>query len=92
MKANLAFVDMLRQFAARKQATPAQIALAWLLAQKPWIVPIPGMNTLNHLDENLAPADVELTPDDLREIDRAASEISVQGARLSEGLLSLSEE
>jgi aryl-alcohol dehydrogenase-like predicted oxidoreductase len=92
MKANLAFVDMLRTFAARKHATPAQVALSWLLAQKPWIVPIPGMNTVAHLDENLASSDVVLTTDDLQEIDRAASAISVQGARLSEGLLSLSEE
>ena len=92
MTANLAFVDMLRAFAARKHASPAQIALAWLLAQKPWIVPIPGMNTLSHLDENLASVNVRLTVDDLREIDAAASQIEVRGARLSEGLLSLSEE
>jgi len=91
LKANLAFVDMLRGFAARKQATPAQIALAWLLARKPWIVPIPGINKLEHLKENLASVDVVLTPDDLREIDSAASKIEVTGARLSEGLLQLSE-
>ena len=89
--ANLAFVDMLRAFAARKHASPAQIALAWLLAQKPWIVPIPGMNTLSHLEENLASVNVRLTVDDLGEIDAAASQIEVRGARLSEGLLSLSE-
>lgn len=91
MKANLAFVDMLRAFAVRKMATPAQIALAWLLAQKPWIVPIPGINKLEHLKENLASVDVALTFEDLREIDGAASKIEVTGARLSEGLLHLSE-
>jgi len=82
---------MIRTFAARKGATPAQIALAWLLAQKPWIVPIPGMNSVKHMDENLASVDVVLTQDDLREIDAAASQIPVQGERLSAGLLSLSE-
>ncbi|RKH16110.1 aldo/keto reductase [Corallococcus sp. CA047B] len=92
LKANLAFVEMLREFAARKKATPAQIALAWLLSQKPWIVPIPGINKLEHLDENLASVDVVLTRDDLREIDLAAAKIKLQGARLSEGLLSLSEQ
>jgi len=92
MKANLAFVDMIRTFAAYKQATPAQIALAWLLAQKPWIVPIPGMNALAHIDENLTSADLTLTSEDLREIDRAASKIDIRGARLDEGLLSLSED
>ncbi|WP_375772678.1 aldo/keto reductase [Archangium gephyra] len=91
LKANLAFVEMLRAFAARKNATPAQIALAWLLAQKPWIVPIPGMMKREHLDVNLASVNVALTPGDLREIDLAASRIEVQGARLGEGLLSLSE-
>jgi aryl-alcohol dehydrogenase-like predicted oxidoreductase len=92
LKANLAFVDMLRAFAARKNATPAQIALAWLLARRPWIVPIPGMNTRRHLDENLASVGVVLTRDDLREIDAAALKIDVQGARLSEGLPGLSED
>lgn len=91
MKANLAFVDMLRGFAARKKATPAQIALAWLLAQNPWIVPIPGINKLEYLKENISSVDVKLTPDDLREIDAAAAKIEVKGARLSEGLLQLSE-
>jgi aryl-alcohol dehydrogenase-like predicted oxidoreductase len=91
MKANLAFVDMLRAFAARRNATPAQIALAWLLAQKPWIVPIPGINKLEYLVENLASVNVVLTAADLREIDTAASKIEVQGARLGEGLLQLSE-
>lgn len=91
IKTNLAFVDMLRAFAARKRATPAQIALAWLLTQKPWVVPIPGMNAVEHLEENLASVHVALTPEDLCEIDLAASRIDVQGARLSEGLLGLSE-
>ena len=90
LKANLAFVDMLRGFAARKNATPAQIALAWLLAQKPWIVPIPGTRRIERLDENLGAARVELTADDLREIDAAASSIAVQGARLPEAVLALS--
>jgi aryl-alcohol dehydrogenase-like predicted oxidoreductase len=92
LKANLGFVDMLRAFATRKQATPAQVALAWLLAQGPHIVPIPGMNTIEHLEENIAAVELELTPADLREIDIAASKIEVVGARLGEGLLGLSEE
>jgi len=92
LKANLGFVDMLRAFAARKGATPAQLALAWLLAQKPWIVPIPGMDKPEHMDENLAAVDLALTPDDLREIDAAAAQITVQGERLNAGLLSLSED
>ena len=70
--------------AARKRATPAQVALAWLLAQKPWIVPIPGTTKLHRLEENLGGADVELTAEDLREIEAAASRITVQGARYSE--------
>src|SRR5512143_4054890 len=85
-KANLAFVDWLKAFAARKHATPAQIALAWLLAQKPWIVPIPGTTKRHRLDENLGAASVRLTADDLREIDRAASQIEVHGARYPEHL------
>ena len=88
-KANLAFVEWLKTFAERKQATPAQIALAWLLAQKPWIVPIPGTTKRHRLDENIGAAAIELTTDDLREIDRAASEISVQGARYPEHLQKL---
>jgi len=88
-KANQAFVDVLGQFAARKKATPAQIALAWLLAQKPWIVPIPGTTKLHRLEENLAATAVELTPDDLRQIESAASKISVQGARYPEELQKL---
>lgn len=91
MKANLAFVDMVRAFAARRRATPAQIALAWLLAQKPWIVPIPGITRADHLEENMASTSVSLSAADLSELNRAAAEISVQGARLNEGLLQLSE-
>ena len=83
-KANQALVDLLARIAAKKQATPAQIALAWLLAQKPWIVPIPGTTKLERLEENLGAAAVELTADDLREIDSAAARIRVQGARYSE--------
>jgi aryl-alcohol dehydrogenase-like predicted oxidoreductase len=83
-KANRALVDLLGSIAQRKGATPAQIALAWLLAQKPWIVPIPGTTKLHRLRENAAAAAVELTADDLREIESAASEITVQGARYSE--------
>jgi aryl-alcohol dehydrogenase-like predicted oxidoreductase len=86
MKANRALVDLLGAIAQRKQATPAQIALAWLLAQKPWIVPIPGTTKLPRLDENLGSLSVELTPDDLRDIDSAASKITVQGARYPERL------
>ena len=85
-KANLAFVDWLKAFAAKRMATPAQIALAWLLAQKPWIVPIPGTTKRHRLEENLGAAAIRLTPDDLREIDRAASQIEVHGARYPEHL------
>jgi len=88
--ANLAVVDLLRQVAERKRATPAQIALAWLLAQKPWIVPIPGTTKLHRLEENLGAADIELAADDLREIDQAASKIDVVGARLPEAVLKFS--
>jgi len=83
-KANLAFVAWLKTFAEQKQATPAQIALAWLLAQKPWIAPIPGTTKRNRLEENLGAARIQLSADDLREIDRAASQIEVQGARYPE--------
>lgn len=83
-KANRALVDLLGAIAGRKKVTPAQVALAWLLAQKPWIVPIPGTTKLHRLDENLGAVSVELTPDDLREIDAAAAQITVQGARYSE--------
>ena len=85
-QANQALVDLLSQIAGRKQATPAQIALAWLLAQKPWIVPIPGTRKPERLEENIGAAAVELTPDELREIESAAAEITVQGARYPENL------
>jgi aryl-alcohol dehydrogenase-like predicted oxidoreductase len=85
-KANQALVDLLSRVAERKKATPAQIALAWLLAQKLWIVPIPGTTKLKRLDENIGAASVELTSDDLREIDKAASRITVQGTRYPENL------
>ena len=83
--ANHAVVDVVSAIAARKGATPAQLALAWVLAQKPWIVPIPGTTKLHRLEENLGAVNVELTPDDLREIDAAASSIMIQGHRYSEG-------
>src|SRR3989475_5201772 len=86
MKANQALVDLLGAIAKRKKATPAQIALAWLLAQKPWIVPIPGTTKLNRLEENIGAIAIQLTPSDLREIDSAASKIEVQGARYPEEL------
>jgi len=85
-KANLALVDLLRKIAERKKATPAQIALAWLLAQKPWIVPIPGTRKLERLEENIGAGAVELTSEDLREIDSAASKITIQGARYPDDL------
>jgi len=85
-KANQALVGLIGQVAERKKATPAQIALAWVLAQKPWIVPIPGTTKLHRLKENLGAVEVELTPDDLREIDSATSQITVQGARYPENL------
>ena len=82
-------VDLIGKFAKQKKATPAQIALAWLLAQKPWIVPIPGTTKLHRLEENIGAAAVELTPDDLRQLETAASEIAVQGARYPEELQKL---
>jgi len=85
-KANQALVDLLGQIAERKKATPAQIALAWLLAQKPWIVPIPGTTKLPRLEENIGAASIELTSDDVRKIENAASQITVQGARYPEKL------
>jgi aryl-alcohol dehydrogenase-like predicted oxidoreductase len=84
--ANQALVELLGRIAARKHATPAQVSLAWLLAQKPWIVPIPGTRRLERLEENIGAADVELSSDDLREIEDAASQITVQGARYPEHL------
>ncbi len=86
LKANQALIDLLAKIAERKKATPAQIALAWLLAQKPWIVPIPGTTKLHRLDENIGAVAVELTSEDLREINSAASKITVQGARYPEKL------
>jgi aryl-alcohol dehydrogenase-like predicted oxidoreductase len=85
-KANQAFVDLLGKFAQQKQTTPAQIALAWLLAQKPWIVPIPGTTKLNRLEENIEAANVELSPADLRELEAAASKLAAHGARYPEEL------
>jgi aryl-alcohol dehydrogenase-like predicted oxidoreductase len=84
-KANQALVDLIGEFAAQKKATPAQIALAWVLAQKPWIVPIPGTTKLDRLEENLDAVDVELTADDFREIENITSRVEVKGARYSEG-------
>src|SRR5580658_9529550 len=86
MKANQAMVDLLNQIAARKKATPAQIALAWILAQKPWMVPIPGTTKLSRLDENDGAADIQLTAEDLREIETASSKIKVEGERYPEAL------
>jgi len=86
LKANQALIDLLSKIGKRKKATPAQIALAWLLAQKPWIVPIPGTTKLHRLDENIGAVAVQLTPDDLRDIESAASKIKVQGARYPEKL------
>ena len=85
-RANQAVVDLLNDIAKPKKATPAQIALAWLLAQRPWIVPIPGTTKRHRLEENIGAVSVELTPDDLREIDNATSKITVQGARYPENL------
>jgi aryl-alcohol dehydrogenase-like predicted oxidoreductase len=84
-KTNQAVVDLVRRIAEKKKATPAQIALAWVLSQKPWIVPIPGTTKLHRLEENLGAADVELTPDDLREIESATAEITLHGERYSQG-------
>jgi aryl-alcohol dehydrogenase-like predicted oxidoreductase len=88
--ANVALVELLKQVAGRKHATPAQIALAWLLAQKPWIVPIPGTTKRERLTENLGAVNIELTADDLREINTAAAKIEVRGARLPEAVLQFS--
>jgi aryl-alcohol dehydrogenase-like predicted oxidoreductase len=88
-KANQAVVDLIGKFGQQKKATPAQIALAWLLAQKPWIVPIPGTTKLHRLEENTGAAAVELTPDDLRQLKTAASKIAVEGARYPEELQKL---
>jgi aryl-alcohol dehydrogenase-like predicted oxidoreductase len=85
-KANMAIVDLLAAIGKRKNATPAQIALAWLLAQKPWIVPIPGTTKLSRLEENIGAVALELTADDLREIDSASSKITIEGNRYPEHL------
>jgi aryl-alcohol dehydrogenase-like predicted oxidoreductase len=90
LKANMALVDLLREVAEKKGVTPAQIALAWLLAQKPWIVPIPGTTKLHRLNENLGAVAVELTSEDLAEINAAASRITLKGARLPEAVLKMS--
>jgi aryl-alcohol dehydrogenase-like predicted oxidoreductase len=87
MEKNQALVDLLKRIAAEKKMTPAQIALAWLLAQKPWIVPIPGTTKLHRLEENLDAAKVELTAQDLAEIKRAATEIQIEGERYPEHLM-----
>jgi aryl-alcohol dehydrogenase-like predicted oxidoreductase len=89
--ANQAVVDLLKSIADKKGGTPAQVALAWLLAQKPWIVPIPGTTKLHRLEENLGAANIQLTPEDLRDINAAAAKIEVQGARLPEAVLRMSE-
>ena len=89
--ANFTLVDLLKRVAERKHGTPAQIALAWLLARKPWIVPIPGTTKLHRLQENLGAAELELTPEDLHEIEDATSKITIQGARLPEAVLKMSE-
>ena len=86
LKTNVALIDLLGRIAKKKKATPAQIALAWLLAQKPWIVPIPGTTKLNRLDENIGALSIQLTADDLRDIDAAASKIPLEGARYPERL------
>ena len=84
LAANMPVVHFLREFAARRNATPSQISLAWLLAQKPWIVPIPGTRNINHLSENLGAINVELTPEDLRDIETALAAIKVHGGRMNE--------
>jgi aryl-alcohol dehydrogenase-like predicted oxidoreductase len=88
-KANMALVELVKAVAERKGATPAQVALAWLLAQKPWIMPIPGTTKLHRLEENLGAVNVELTESDLKEIDTAESKITLKGARLPEAALKM---
>jgi aryl-alcohol dehydrogenase-like predicted oxidoreductase len=89
LKANMALVELAKKIAAAKNATPAQVALAWLLAQKPWIVPIPGTTKLKRLDENLGALSLELTAADLKTIDEALSKISLEGERLPEAALKM---
>jgi len=88
-KANMALVDLVRAVAGRKGATPAQVALAWLLARKPWIVPIPGTTKLHRLEENLGAVNVALTENDLKQIDEASSRLKPEGARLPEAALNM---
>jgi len=88
---NMALVDLVRTVADRRQATPAQVALAWLLAQKPWIVPIPGTTKLHRLEENLGAAGLELSDDDLRQIEEGFAKITIEGERLPEAVLAMSE-
>jgi aryl-alcohol dehydrogenase-like predicted oxidoreductase len=88
-KANMALVSLVKAVAERKGATPAEVALAWLLAQKPWIVPIPGTTKLHRLEENLGAVNVALTENDLRQIDEASSELKLEGARLPEAMLKM---
>jgi aryl-alcohol dehydrogenase-like predicted oxidoreductase len=88
-KANMVLVDLVKTVAERKGATPAQVALAWLLAQKPWIAPIPGTTKLHRLQENIGSVNVELTEDDLKQIDEAASRLKLEGARLPESALKM---
>jgi aryl-alcohol dehydrogenase-like predicted oxidoreductase len=88
-KANMVLVDLVKTVAKRKGVTPAQVALAWLLAQKPWIVPIPGTTKLHRLEENLGAVNVELAENDLRQIDEAASSLKLEGARLPEAALKM---
>ena len=90
MKANRAFVDLLSDIAAKKKATPAQVALAWILAQKPWMVPIPGTKKLSRLEENLGALSVEFTADDLSEMNQASAKIPVEGNRYPEHLEKMS--
>jgi aryl-alcohol dehydrogenase-like predicted oxidoreductase len=85
----MALVDLVKAVAERKGATPAQVALAWLLAQKPWIVPIPGTTKLHRLEENVGAINVELTEDDLKQIDEASSRLKLEGARLPEAMLKM---
>jgi aryl-alcohol dehydrogenase-like predicted oxidoreductase len=89
MEKNQALVDLLKRIAEEKQATPAQIALAWLLAQKPWIVPIPGTTKLHRLEENIGAVDANLTSKELNEIERAAAEIQIEGERYPEHLMKM---
>jgi len=88
-KANMVLVELVKAVAERKGATPAQVALAWLLAQRPWIVPIPGTTKLHRLEENLGAVNVELTENDLKEIDETASRLKLEGARLPEAMLKM---